>query len=120
MPVLVREVVRGKALAQAVETVAVVDTDGNEISFQALLPDGSLLDPADLAQFDPTDPDGHGHGHDAQGNPVYTSLATDDDDDAEDDGEEVSTDDAAVTDDAARREPTEGEPATEASATPKN
>lgn len=75
VPVLVREVVRGKALAQVVSTFTVVDPDGNEVDFDELLPDGSVLGPEDIERLDAE----HGHGHDAQGNPLYASIADDED-----------------------------------------
>jgi trigger factor len=108
VPVLVREVVRGKALAQAVSTFTVVDPDGNEIEFDDLLPDGNVLGPADIARLDAE----HGHGHDAQGNQIYASDADDEeelddelrderesdelDDEDEDDEEAAAGDEAAV------------------------
>jgi len=87
VPVLVREVVRGKALAQAVSTFTVVDPDGEEVDFEELLPDGTVLGPEEIARLDAE----HGHGHDAQGNPLAASVAEDEDD--EDDGELDELDD---------------------------
>jgi trigger factor len=89
VPVLVREVVRGKALAQAVSTFTVVDPDGNEVSFDELLPDGTVLGLEEIARLDAE----HGHGHDAQGNPMYASIAEDDEDEADDEDDEADDED---------------------------
>ncbi len=114
VPVLVREVVRGKALAQAVSAFTVVDSDGNEIDFDDLLPDGNVLGPEDIARLDAE----HGHGHDAQGNQIYAPTADDEsnptyasvaDEDEEDDEEDVlgeeEDDDADGADEASHVEP---------------
>jgi len=100
VPVLVREVVRGKALAQAVSAFTVVDPDGNEVSFDELMPDGTVLTPDDIARLDAE----HGHGHDAQGNQIHSSAGADDDDDADEDDEaddDDEEDDDEADDDAA-------------------
>ncbi len=57
IPEMVAEVVRGKALAQIVESATVTDASGNVVNLKDLRPDGSLGDPAE-AQSDeaaPTD-----------------------------------------------------------------
>ena len=53
VPLLVNEVVRGKALAKVVEAAVVKDTDGNVVELKNLQPDGSYADPADTEQPDP-------------------------------------------------------------------
>ncbi|MDQ4085118.1 MAG: trigger factor [Actinomycetota bacterium] len=45
VPLLVNEVVRGKALAVVVESAVVKDTDGNVVELKNLQPDGSYADP---------------------------------------------------------------------------
>jgi trigger factor len=45
VPLLVNEVVRGKALAVVVEAAQVKDTQGNEVELKNLQPDGSYADP---------------------------------------------------------------------------
>ncbi len=45
IPEMVAEVVRGKALAQIVESATVTDTAGNPVDLKNLRPDGSLGDP---------------------------------------------------------------------------
>jgi len=73
VPVLVREVVRGKALAHAVETFTVADVDGNEVTFDHLDPDGSVHthdEPEDENVFETSDlPEGF--------DPITDSLPTD-------------------------------------------
>ena len=45
VPLLVNEVVRGKALAVVVEAAQVKDTEGNEVELKNLQPDGTYADP---------------------------------------------------------------------------
>ncbi|MCW2817891.1 MAG: trigger factor, partial [Marmoricola sp.] len=45
IPEMVAEVVRGKALAQIVESATVTDESGNTVDLVNLQPDGSLADP---------------------------------------------------------------------------
>ncbi len=45
IPELISEIVRGKALAQIVETATVTDTSGTVIDLKSLRPDGSLAEP---------------------------------------------------------------------------
>ena len=45
IPEMVAEVVRGKALAQIVESATVTDASGNTVDLKNLLPDGSIGDP---------------------------------------------------------------------------
>jgi trigger factor len=58
VPMLVSEVVRGKALARLVESAEVKDGSGNVVDLENLLPDGTYADPAaDAARDADADPD---------------------------------------------------------------
>ena len=51
IPELVQEILRGKALAQIVETATVKDTSGNPVELKNLRPDGTIGEPE--ADVDP-------------------------------------------------------------------
>ncbi len=68
IPEMVSEVVRGKALASIVESATVTDASGNHVELKNLQPDGTIADPAELAEAaaaraeaaaDEADADGH-------------------------------------------------------------
>jgi trigger factor len=66
VPLLVSEVVRGKALAVVVEAAQVKDTEGNEVDLKNLQPDGTYADPeAHAAQ--PAAEEAQGAADEAQG-----------------------------------------------------
>jgi trigger factor len=50
IPELVAEIRRGKALAQIVESATVTDRSGNVVDLANLRPDGTLGDPAEVAE----------------------------------------------------------------------
>jgi trigger factor len=49
IPEMVAEVVRGKALAQIVESATVTDASGNPVELRNLRPDGTIGEPEDTA-----------------------------------------------------------------------
>jgi trigger factor len=55
IPELVQEILRGKALAQIVETATVKDGSGNPVELKNLLPDGTIGEPEDEAAEDPAE-----------------------------------------------------------------
>jgi trigger factor len=56
LPELMSEIVRGKALAQVVETATVVDTAGAPVDLKNLMPDGSIAEPAPESTDTPGEP----------------------------------------------------------------
>jgi trigger factor len=52
IPELVQEILRGKALAQLVESATVTDESGNGVELKNLLPDGTIGDPQAAAEAD--------------------------------------------------------------------
>jgi trigger factor len=52
LPVLVREVVRGKALAHLVQAAEVVDSSGQSVDFSLMMGDGRMLTPEQKAELD--------------------------------------------------------------------
>ncbi len=52
LPVLVREVVRGKALAHLVQASEVVDPNGQAVDFSLMMGDGRMLTPEEKAEMD--------------------------------------------------------------------
>ena len=52
LPVLVREVVRGKALAHLVQSSEVVDPNGQTVDFSLMMGDGRMLTPEEKAEMD--------------------------------------------------------------------
>ncbi len=54
IPDLVQEILRGKALAQVVETAVVKDASGNVVDLKNLRPDGSLGEPEAARPTRPT------------------------------------------------------------------
>ena len=53
IPELVQEILRGKALAQLVETATVKDGSGNAVELKNLRPDGTIGEPEDEADAEP-------------------------------------------------------------------
>jgi trigger factor len=57
IPELVQEILRGKALAQLVETATVTDESGNPVELKNLQPDGTIGEPEDEAEGEAALPD---------------------------------------------------------------
>ena len=66
VPVLVSEVVRGKALALVLERAKVVDESGREVDLEALREDATADQPVETGRGDDHEGDDH-EGHDHEG-----------------------------------------------------
>jgi len=53
VPELVAEILRGKALAQIVESAKVTDESGNVVELKNLQPDGSIAEPSEETDAEP-------------------------------------------------------------------
>ncbi len=75
IPEMVAEVVRGKALAQIVESATVTDESGNPVDLKNLRPDGSLGDP-ESEEADQADQADQADGADEAGAGAESSTGT--------------------------------------------